>query len=203
MSKPGHGDGPEPQGPTDINRDLEPADPGPCWREPRLLTLVAAVAIGGVIGAEARYGLGVALPHGPSQWPWATLLINISGCFLIGVLMVVITELVDAHPLIRPLLGVGFLGGYTTFSTYTVDVITLVHTGRWPLAVGYFVATPALAVLAVAAGAVGARTIAAGRGRHLNSAGSGPAAAHPSGATSADLRQHRPTGENTEDGRRS
>ena len=90
--------------------------------------------------------------------------------------------------------------GYTTFSTYTVDVVTLVHTGRWPLAVGYFVATPALAVLAAAAGAAATRTIAARRGRHLQPARSGAAEPPPSGATSADLRQQRPAGENTEGG---
>src|SRR5690242_8630960 len=100
MPQPCPGEEPEPQPATNIDPDLEPADPGPRRRQPRLPTLVAAVAVGGVIGAEARYGLGVALPHGPAQWPWATLLINISGCFLIGVLMVMITELVDAHPLI-------------------------------------------------------------------------------------------------------
>jgi CrcB protein len=116
--------------------------------------MVSAVAVGGIAGAEARYGLGLALPHRPSQWPWSTLLINVSGCVLIGVLMVVITELVHAHPLTRPLLGVGVLGGYTTFSTYAVDVLNLAQAGRWPLALGYGVATPVLAVLAAAAGAL-------------------------------------------------
>ena len=174
---------------SDLDPDLEPADPGPRWREPHLSTILAAVAIGGVAGAESRYVLGLALPHGPSQWPWSTLLINISGCFLIGVLMVVIIELVDAHPLIRPLLGVGVLGGYTTFSTYAVDVINLAYAGRWPLAIGYLVATPVLAVLAAAAGAAVTRALAARRGRPPHSTGSGPGAAHQSGATSGDLRQ--------------
>jgi CrcB protein len=186
---------------SDVDPDLQPADPGPRWREPHLSSLVAAVAIGGVAGAEARYGLQAALPHDSAQWPWATLLINISGCLLIGVLMVVVTELVDAHPLIRPLLGVGVLGGYTTFSTYTVDVITLVQAGRWPLAVGYLLATPVFAVLAAAAGAAITRMIAARRGRYADPIGPDPPRTFrpPSGAATADLRQH-PAGEVTQDG---
>lgn len=162
-------------------------------REPRLPTLVAAVAVGGLIGAEARYGLTVALPHGPSQWPWATLLANISGCFLIGVLMVVLIELVDAHPLARPLLSVGFLGGYTTFSTYTVDFINLAQTGRWPLALGYLVATPVFAVLAAAAGAAAMRTIVVIGTRHLRPGQRNRATGPP---TSAESEQHG----NTENG---
>jgi fluoride exporter len=194
MSEPGSDDRPEPR-PSDIDPDLEPAEQSRRWRDPRLPTLVAAVAVGGLIGAEARYGLGVALPHGPSQWPWATLLTNISGCFLIGVLMVVIIELVDAHPLARPLLAIGFLGGYTTFSTYTVDVVTLAHAGRWPLAVGYLVVTPVFAVLAAAAGAAATRTIAVTSGHHRHPARRSPAAEQASEPTSADNERH-PNAEN-------
>ncbi|MCE0764389.1 fluoride efflux transporter CrcB [Pseudonocardia kujensis] len=164
------------QPPADIDPDLAADEPDRRWPEPGLPALVAAVAVGGVVGAEARYGLGLALPHSPSQWPWATLLINTSGCFLIGVLTVVITELVDAHPLTRPLLGVGFLGGYTTFSTYTVDVITLANNGRWAPAIGYLVATPVLAVLAATGGVAATRATATGT-THPHPARSGPDAA--------------------------
>ena len=99
------------------------------------------------------------LPNRAGEWPWATLLTNISGCLLIGVLMVVITERVRPHPLVRPLLGVGVLGGYTTFSTYSVDTVTAVHAGRADLAVLYAVATPLLAMVAVAVGAMVARRL--------------------------------------------
>jgi CrcB protein len=81
------------------------------------------------------------LPHRADEWPWATLLTNMSGCLLIGVLMVVIAERVRPHPLVRPLLGVGVLGGYTTFSTYAVDTVAAVQSGRVDLAVLYAVAT--------------------------------------------------------------
>ncbi len=122
--------------------------------------VLAVIAAGGVLGAEARYGVGVLLPHTGDEWPWSTLLINFSGCLLIGVLMVVITELLYAHRLVRPFLGVGLLGGYTTFSTATVEALTLVTAGRPGAAVGYVVATPALAVLGCAAGVVATRLLA-------------------------------------------
>lgn len=124
------------------------------------LDVLGAIAVGGVIGTEARYGIGLVWPHGPSGWPWATLLINVSGCLLIGALMVVITEFVEPHRLARPFLGVGILGGYTTFSTYTVDAISLADGARPGLAVAYLVVTPILAVLACALGA-GATRLAA------------------------------------------
>jgi fluoride exporter len=89
-----------PAEPGDTGDQPEPVDPdvdgpGPSEggvRAPRALAVLLAVALGGVLGAEARYGLGVALPHGVGGWPWSTLVVNASGCLLIGVLMVLITE---------------------------------------------------------------------------------------------------------------
>lgn len=145
--------------PADVDPDVIPEQTSPRWRAPSLGALVTAVAVGGVIGAEARYGVSVAVPHGPTGWPWSILLINVSGCLLIGGLMAVITELMEVHPLVRPLLGVGVLGGYTTFSTYTTDVLTLVQSGELLVAVGYVIATPVLAVLAASAGLSLARAV--------------------------------------------
>jgi len=122
---------------------------------------VAAVAAGGVLGAEARYGVGLAWPHASSGFPWSTVLINASGCLCIGALMVVLLELTSPHRLARPFLGVGVLGGYTTFSTFTVDVARLVHSHHTALAAGYLAAT----VLACAAGVVLGVVIARGLGR--------------------------------------
>ncbi|WP_369134731.1 CrcB family protein [Modestobacter sp. I12A-02662] len=121
--------------------------------------VLAAVATGGVLGAEARYGLSLLVPHPAGQWPWATWLVNISGCFLIGVLMVVVTELTSPHRLVRPFLGVGVLGGYTTFSTAMVDVQQLALAGRAGAALGYLLGTLAAAVLATYAGATLARSL--------------------------------------------
>jgi CrcB protein len=122
--------------------------------------VLGVIAAGGVVGAEARYGLGLLLPHSAGAWPWSTLLINLSGCFLIGILMVVITDLVAAHRLVRPFLGVGVLGGYTTFSTATVDTLTLLDAGNPLAALGYTLATVVLAVAACALAVVGTRLLA-------------------------------------------
>lgn len=132
---------------------------------PRLeLDLVVAVAVGGSIGATARYGLAEAVSSEPSELPWATLLANVLGSFLIGVLMVALVAWsASPHRLLRPLVGVGVLGGFTTFSTYAVETRVLVDEGSVGLAWLYVVATPVLALVAVALGAALARRV--GRGR--------------------------------------
>ncbi|GIE98382.1 fluoride efflux transporter FluC [Paractinoplanes rishiriensis] len=84
--------------------------------------ILAAVSAGGVLGALARYGLGVAWPHPPHGFPWATWTINVSGSFLIGVLMTAVARWRPNQRYLRPFLGIGVLGGFTTFSTSIVDV---------------------------------------------------------------------------------
>lgn len=106
------------------------------------------ISIGGVLGALARYGLSVAWPHHLGDFPWATWTINVTGCFLIGVLMELITRRWPGQRLIRPFFGVGLLGGYTTFSTSVVDVLL----ARPAVALLYLGATLVGALLAVWAG---------------------------------------------------
>ncbi|MFB9238873.1 fluoride efflux transporter CrcB [Plantactinospora siamensis] len=120
-------------------------------------SLLAAIAAGGVLGALARYGLSLAWPHRPGSFPWATFGTNVSGCLLIGVLMVLITETWAAPRLTRPFLGVGVLGGYTTFSTYAVDIQQGVAAGHPRTALLYLAATVLAALVAVRAGMVLAR----------------------------------------------
>ncbi|WP_326836554.1 fluoride efflux transporter CrcB [Amycolatopsis rhabdoformis] len=114
--------------------------------------VLGVIALGGGIGALARYGLAELLPTQPGHFPLATFLINVSGCFLIGVLMVAVTEVWTAHRLVRPFLGVGILGGFTTFSTYVVEIRGLLAPGSAGLAFGYLAGTLVAALLAVAAG---------------------------------------------------
>jgi CrcB protein len=114
--------------------------------------VVLAVAIGGVAGAEARYGLGLLDRHGPEQFPWMTLLINGAGCVLIGVLIAALARSERAPRLARPLLGTGVLGGFTTFSTFNVDLVTLADHHCWGRAVTYLVATVVVCLLGVIVG---------------------------------------------------
>jgi CrcB protein len=125
------------------------------------LSVLAVIALGGIVGAEARYAVSLWLPHRPDQLPVGTWLVNVSGCFFIGVLMVVITELTAPHRLVRPFLGVGVLGGYTTFSTATVEVQQLALHGRAAPALGYLLGTVVGALVAVALGTATARAVGA------------------------------------------
>lgn len=113
--------------------------------------VVAAVSLGGGLGALARYGAGLAVPAVAGRFPWATFGVNVLGCLLIGVLMVLVTEVRPAHRLVRPFLGVGVLGGFTTFSTYAVEVRELLP-GSLGTAAAYFLGTLVAAMLAVTAG---------------------------------------------------
>lgn len=144
--------------PSAIDSDVDLHDPA--QRAETLVRqwdILVAIAIGGVIGTEGRYGLGQLMPHSASQFPWSTLVVNASGCLLIGALMVMIVELTSPRRLIRPFLGVGVLGGYTTFSTFAVDADRLVSGHRALLALAYVAATLAACLAAVTAATLATR----------------------------------------------
>jgi CrcB protein len=116
-------------------------------------------ALGGALGALARWGVTSALPPSPGCWPWATFLVNVSGCLLIGVLLAVLLARFPNSRRLRPFLAVGVLGGYTTYSTFAVDVVRLGEAGRGLLAAGYVLASVLGGVLAVLAGLLAARAV--------------------------------------------
>lgn len=116
---------------------------------PRIL---GAIALGGVIGAEARYGLALTVPHRAGDWPWATLLTNLLGSLLIGVLMATLARAARPPQLARPFLGVGILGGFTTFSTYAVDLREQLGHGHPAAAAAYLLVSLVGGILAVALG---------------------------------------------------
>lgn len=113
---------------------------------------LAVVAVGGALGSAARYGLAIGWPGPAGGFPWATLVTNLVGCALIGALMQVVTTTAGVHPLVRPFLGTGLLGGFTTFSTYAVETRDLVAQGRIGPATGYALGTLVGALIAVRLG---------------------------------------------------
>ncbi|MGW1025455.1 fluoride efflux transporter FluC [Streptomyces sp. NPDC002577] len=119
--------------------------------------VVAVVALGGAAGAAARYGATLLWPTAPGAFPWTIFAVNAVGCALMGVLMVVITEGRQTHRLVRPFLGTGVLGGFTTFSTYTVDIARLTDLREAGTALGYLALTPVVALAAVWAGSAATR----------------------------------------------
>ncbi|MFE4329575.1 MULTISPECIES: fluoride efflux transporter CrcB [unclassified Streptomyces] len=112
-------------------------------------SVVAVVALGGALGACARYGAALIWPTAPGGFPWTTLVVNVVGCAVIGVFMVVISEVWAAHRLVRPFFGTGVLGGFTTFSTYAVDIERLVDAGRARTGLAYLGLTLCAALAAV------------------------------------------------------
>ena len=129
----------------------------PPWRAQ--VPVVAVVAVGGAIGATARYALSLQWPVQPAGFPWATFWTNVVGCAVIGVFMVVITDVWAAHRLVRPFFGTGVLGGFTTFSTYAVDIQKLLDAGHPRTGAAYLAATMLAALGAVWLGVAAARRV--------------------------------------------
>jgi CrcB protein len=125
----------------------------------RSWTTALVVAAGGAIGAVARYSVSEAWPTAPASFPWSTFVVNVTGCLLIGQLMVVLLEVWRPGPYARPFLAIGVLGGYTTFSTYTSDTRALLLDGRAPVALAYLFGTMVAALLATYVGVVVARAV--------------------------------------------
>ena len=88
---------------------------------------------GGIAGTLARALVAEALTHDPGQWPWATLLVNVAGAFVLG--------LVAARGFGRALIGQGFCGALTTFSTFQLELLQMLDEGRTGVALGYAAAS--------------------------------------------------------------
>ena len=121
---------------------------------------VWAIAVGGVLGTLTRYGLGVWITNRWNQgFPLHTFLINVSGAFLLGFLNILFIERLVVSPAVRLGVGVGFLGAYTTFSTFSFEVVTLLGGGSYLTAFLYTLSSVGLGLLAAALGVGLARWI--------------------------------------------
>jgi len=112
-----------------------------------------AVAVGGAFGAVARFAIdGWVSERTGGLFPWGTLVINLSGAFLLGLLATLAIDRSVLSPDIRPIAMIGFLGAYTTFSTWMLDCWRLLQEGAWALAVANLVGSVLLGLLAVGLG---------------------------------------------------
>jgi len=125
-----------------------------------MLSTLLQVALGGAIGASGRYLTGVAAIRfmGPG-FPWGTLAVNVLGSFVMGLVVVTLGHLSANR--FAPLLMTGALGGFTTFSAFSLDTLTLWERGQQALAVAYVAASVTLSLLAIVAGLWIARSITA------------------------------------------
>ncbi len=134
------------------------------WRRPPLHPgTIAAIALGGAAGTLSRFELTRLIPTTTNGFPWATFAANITGAFLVGLVIVLVLDRLPPTRYIRPLLGTGFCGGLTTFSTLVVEIDLLVKSGHVGIAIAYLAASLGAGMAAVWAGMSLARVSATGR----------------------------------------
>lgn len=118
------------------------------------------VAVGSAFGRMSRYAISVWMQRvGGASFPLGTLLINITGSFLVGFLLRVAAAPTGFSPELRLALTTGFCGGYTTFSTFSYETITLVESGEWRRAAAYVTLSVVVSLLAAFSGVVVARPL--------------------------------------------
>ncbi|HEY7946477.1 MAG TPA: CrcB family protein [Acidimicrobiales bacterium] len=123
---------------------------------------LGAIFFGGALGTVARYLLEAHHQAGPGAFPWVTLLVNLTGSLAIGFLVPLTEHAAPRAPLLRPLLVIGFLGGWTTYSTLAVEATLLGKNGDFGTCLAYLVATVAGGLAFVVLGhAAGRRVVSA------------------------------------------
>ncbi len=118
------------------------------------------IAIGGAIGAIARYQVAAMIQaRVPVGFPYGTFIVNMSGCLIMGFVTPLLTERFGVHPNWRFLIPIGFVGAYTTFSTFELETFRAISEGAWPVAAANVVGSCVVGYLALWAGFVAARVI--------------------------------------------
>lgn len=126
------------------------------------MKLLVYAMVGGALGSGARHAVNVGL----GRWlgggfPWWTFCVNVSGCFLMGVLIETLALRFNASNDLRTFMATGILGGYTTFSAFSLDFSYLMQRHEYLPAAGYLIGSVALSILGLYAGLWLARTVLA------------------------------------------
>jgi CrcB protein len=125
-----------------------------------MLWKLLAVAAGGALGAVARMGLGGFIDRRiPEHFPWDTMVVNVIGCTLYGIIWYEIDKHVRVPADLKPFLITGFLGAFTTFSTFAYNSAMLLEKGQYMFALANIVAHDVLGVLAIFAGRAIGRSV--------------------------------------------
>jgi fluoride exporter len=164
---------PEPDGDDGlpIDPDLAPGDPAEPTVDHHLVaraatrgrraepSVLAAIALGGALGAPARYGVAQLVHVAKDSFPWATFWTNITGSFALGLILALVLERFPPTRYLRPFVATGFLGAYTTYSTFAVETDLLIKDGHAAIGLAYAAASLAAGFAAVWSGILAARAV--------------------------------------------
>ena len=114
--------------------------------------VVFAVGVGGGLGALARYYIAGAIQSATTVFPWGIFVVNISGGLLMGIIVEASALKLNLSPELRSFLSIGILGGYTTFSTFSLDSVLLLQMGEYAQAAFYIIGSVVLSIMALVAG---------------------------------------------------
>jgi CrcB protein len=118
------------------------------------------IALGGALGALARYQLATAIQARiPAGFPWGTFVVNVTGCFVMGIAATMMTERLVVHPSWRFLIPIGFIGAYTTFSTFAFETFQAITEGAWAVGAANVFGSVAAGYAALWLGVILARMI--------------------------------------------
>jgi CrcB protein len=122
-------------------------------------SVLAAIALGGALGAPARYGVAQLIHVAPDGFPWATFWTNNTGSFALGLILALILERFPPTRYLRPFIATGFLGAYTTYSTFAVEADLLIKNGHTATGLAYLLVSLVAGFVAVWAGIWAARAV--------------------------------------------
>jgi CrcB protein len=132
---------------------------GSCdWRRSNVRTAVA-IGVAGALGALARYGVEGAIARRAGSFPWATFVVNVSGSFLLGLVVTLLGERMAVAPWVRSALAIGFLGAYTTFSTLSLESYRLLEARSYLLAGANLLGSVSAGLVALYGGVVLGRAL--------------------------------------------